>query len=44
LGEPLDLTPIVDDTGVDRHRLLARRVARTLASAVPSSRELVGAT
>ena len=35
LGEPIDLTPIVDETGVDRHRLLARRVAarwRYLAS------------
>ena len=44
LGEPLDLTPIVDDTGIDRHRLLARRVARVLADSISPSRELVGAS
>ncbi|MET0909926.1 MAG: hypothetical protein ABWZ99_10675 [Ilumatobacteraceae bacterium] len=43
LGEPLDLTPIVDDTGVDRHRLLAGRVTRALADTITPSRELVGA-
>lgn len=30
LSEPLDLQPIVDDTGVDRHALLAGRVAAEL--------------
>ena len=43
LGEPLDLTPIVDDTGVDRHRLLAGRVAQALANTASPARELVGA-
>jgi hypothetical protein len=45
LGDPLDLSPIVDDTGVDRHRLLARRVTRALAATMPApaAAELVGA-
>ena len=30
LGEPLDLQPIVDETGVDRHALLAGRIAAEL--------------
>ncbi len=30
LGDPLDLQPIVDETGVDRHVLLADRVAAAL--------------
>ena len=42
LGAPIDLTPIVDETGVDRHRLLARRVARVLADMAAPTRELVG--
>jgi hypothetical protein len=42
LGEPMDLTPIVDDTGVDRHRLLARRVAFVLAHATAPTRQLAG--
>lgn len=30
LGEPLEKEPVVDHTGVDRHELLARRVAALL--------------
>ena len=30
LGEPLDLQPIVDETGIDRHALLAGRIAAEL--------------
>ncbi len=30
LGEPLDLRPIVDETGIDRHALLAGRIAAEL--------------
>jgi len=30
LGEPLDLQPIVDETGVDRHALIAGRIAAEL--------------
>ena len=30
LGEPLDLQPIVDETGVDRHTLIAGRIAAEL--------------
>ena len=41
LGGPIDLTPIVDETGVDRHRLLARRVTQALADVSPATRQLV---
>ena len=36
LGEPLDLQPIVDDTGVDRHALIAGRIAAEIELLVAS--------